>query len=191
MSKKRKIIILIIIINLILLIVLSVLFNNKKNNNQNNDSKVEDTKENDLTVVSPVGMYSFKNRYKGSLSEEFITGKMKKLLSYIISNNEIINEMDENDIQENYKQNVDKIELMGIENIDDYEQLIKNIKKLDNNNLIYEYCSLNISTMKANDEGVTLEYYIKFKDCEEISFDLELKDKYDAENMSLKFIPKK
>lgn len=177
MSKKRKqkklensikiALVILLIISIILFIILSIILKRTKTQER---SGVYVRPEN----ISLISQDEFFRKYGGSVSKDYIIQKITSLVYYISDNKEKIDNMETDQIAEEYKNNEKELKQTGFENQEDYENIIKEIKKQGKKEAELSYVEILTENIKRNNGFTIADLVVKYTQLEKIELSIQI-----------------
>ena len=184
MKRKRRILILLILVLLMCMITLIIIKNQLRTPEEN--LKYINSNEMDKGTVSPEMIHVVIASYEGELNPKAISKSTYYFINYVIP--EYLNECKNDSKTDKYfEKNKDKINLdIGINNKDEFKNLIQEIKKLSGK---LEFESSRFDKDNINKESYNLKtiLYVKYKNNSEISFNVTISNKIYNNKSSIKF----
>lgn len=186
--KKKKINLkkLIIIMLILLTVLLTLMILRLKARTYKETFNYIYSEDMDEGTFSPEMIHLVIAAYEGDENPKAITKATYNFITNLIP--KYLNEcVRENNIESYFENNKEQIYLLtGINNKDDFNKLIQEIKKLSGD-LQFEYAQFDRETIKKNNNNLTVELKIKYLNQEEISVNLKINNKVNSSNPTIKF----
>lgn len=176
---KIALIILAILI-IIVLITLSIL--SKKNKPQERTGPYVR-----LETIGLISQDEFFKKYGGSVSQEYIMEKITDLVYYISDNKEKIDNMTNNEITREYKNNEQKLKEIGFETEEDYENIILEVKKIGKKEAELSYAEINTENIKRNNGYTKTQLIIKYVGLEKLKLQIEISNTNNSQTTLVRF----
>lgn len=188
--KKKKIIIIGVILLIILMIyLLSFVLLKSRTRAPYENFKYIYSDEMDEGTFSPEMIHIVIALYEGNINPKAITKASYNLITQIIPTYLRICK-DDKSIQEYYENNSKQISLeIGITKEEDFKKFVDEIKKLSGN-LKFEYAKFDRETIEINKNNLEVVLKIKYKEQEEISFNVRINNKETSSKSAIEFFKK-
>ena len=179
-KKNRNILLLLILLLLFILMLLAITLVLKPKNNTT-EPEVKDRERIYTPYVRPetislISEDSFFDAYDGTVSRDLIMEKITGFVYYIIDNKQQICLISEKQVEKEYNKREEELNNIGITSIDDYNSIIKELKKIDNDELEFSYAIIDENTMKKDNNNVSAEFIVKFVSIDELKFEININD---------------
>ena len=179
-KKNRNILLLLILLLLFILMLLAITLVLKPKNNTT-EPEVKDRERIYTPYVRPetislISEDSFFDAYDGNVSRDLIMEKITGFVYYIIDNKQQIGLISEEQVEKEYNKREEELNNIGITSIDDYNSIIKELKKIDNDELEFSYAIIDENTMKKDNNNVSAEFIVKFVSIDELKFEININD---------------
>ena len=179
-KKNRNILLLLILLLLFILMLLAITLVLKPKNNTT-EPEVKDRERIYTPYVRPetislISEDSFFDAYDGTVSRDLIMEKITGFVYYIIDNKQQIGLISEEQVEKEYNKREEELNNIGITSIDDYNSIIKELKKIDNDELEFSYAIIDENTMKKDNNNVSAEFIVKFVSIDELKFEININD---------------
>lgn len=181
---KKKIVLIVLILLVIVLLTMIVLKNKIRTPRENFQYIYSD--EMDEGTFSPKMIHMVIAAYDGEINPKAIT----KSTYYIITQKipeYVMNCRDDDSLERYFKKNRESIYLeTGIKDKENFKCFITELRKLSGN-LEYEYAIFDRETIKVNKNSLDVLLKVKYKNNDEISFNVQIENKESINNPSIKF----
>lgn len=188
MNRKIKNIIIVFILFLIILILLLIFLQNQKNKMDKIEEKlayINSDEWNDETY--PNGMPKLFRTYKGKLTAQNMGKSIYYFTTEVIpSYYSKLKEGTNDEISSYYQSNSGIIEIdTGINNKQDFQQLILSIQKLQANELILDSFKIDKDNIKSSGNYTDAILYITYEESDEIGFNVRIYNNLKENSSSL------
>ncbi len=174
---KNKIVIILLLIALITVVamIITIVYINSTNDTLISKKKLEYINGKEWNnELFPDEMPKFYRSYNGKLTAQI----MGKSIYYVAT--ELIPEyytklknLDDKLLNEFYNNNSDKIKIeLGITTNNDFNEFIKELNKLNNDNIEFESFMIDKETIQTRNGKTTAKLHIKYKNCEELIIEI-------------------
>lgn len=150
-------------------------------------NKERDTEYVRLELIYPMKVSEFSKEYGGNASDEYILKKITEFIYYIIDNKLDIDNLNENQIVEKYEADEENLKNIGIENAEDFKDIILEIQKLNKGSAEYSYSEFQINTIKRTKGKTSIDLEVKFTNSKPIYFNIAINNDIDESNQIVKF----
>lgn len=178
-KKQRKNIILLILILLLTLIAILIGITIRKDKKPMQQERTAPYVRPEIKY--PINFSEFSEQYSGNFSKDYIIEKITNFIYYIIDNKKEINNLTTDDIEKKYTENQVYLKDLGIENAEDYKNIILQIQKLNSDDLSCSYYEFDFESIDITSETTKVNVKIKFLGIDETIFNIEIKNKYEKD----------